>query len=744
MRRETNFHSYVIAVLWAGVAVALNQALAVAVGVVTPTALFAACVIFSALYGGFLPGLTTTAVLLLVALVRMDPFDKLQQINLVVFLATSVVSSLAIRELRTAQLKAEVNAASARAAQQSLNAVLESTLDAVVSLDSELRCRYVNENACRLVGRKPSELIGKTLWEFFPQFRGSTIEAVLQGVADKHSLFRFEERDPKSGRWFECSMSPADDGMNLFLRDVTEHKAAEALIETDHDRLATTLHDLPVAVLIVSRDMVVETANPRANQLFGRELRPGTDFRTISAGAARNPEVDLSVSPEPPLIRTLREGCVVSNLEVQYERPDGVILALILNSIPLKASDGSVRAALATYSDVTSLHKAQAALAASEHRRRYLFNSPSMGVFSGENEHIEDANPAFLEMIGYSTEEFLAGRLRWPEITAPEFASRDQQAQAEIIEKGFCDPYEKEFIARDGRRVPVLIGAVSASPGTWTPWVVWVLDLSERRRLEERLRQTARLESVGLLAGGVAHDFNNLLTGILGNTSLAAERLPAGDETRELIEHAIRITERVADLTRQLLAYAGKGQFVVGEVDLSALVQETFEFVKGSIPRHVRCNLQLSPCLPLVEADATQIQQIVMNLIINAGEAIGDATGQIDIATGTIEVDQAWLRKTSLDNQLVPGNYCYIRVEDNGRGMDETTRRRIFDPFFTTKFTGRGLGLAAALGIARGHYGAIEVTTTPGAGSSFSLLLPRRPQAPQLVPNGVAGESVLV
>ena len=744
MRRETNFHSYVIAVLWAGVAVALNQALAVAVGVVTPTALFAACVIFSALYGGFLPGLTTTAVLLLVALVRMDPFDKLQQINLVVFLATSVAGSLAIRALRTAQLKAEVNAASAKAAQQSLNAVLESTLDAVVSLDSELRCRYVNENACRLVGRKPSELIGKTLWEFFPQFRGSTIETVLQGVAEKHSLFRFEERDPKSGRWFECSMSPAGDGMNLFIRDVTEHKAAEALIETDHDRLATTLHDLPVAVLIVSRDMVVETANPRANQLFGRELRPGTDFRTISAGAARNAEVDLSVSPEPPLIRTLREGCVVSNLEVQYERPDGVILALILNCIPLKASDGSVRAALATYSDVTSLHKAQAALAASEHRRRYLFNSPSMGVFSGENEHIEDANPAFLEMIGYSTEEFLAGRLRWPEITAPEFASRDQQAQAEIIEKGFCDPYEKEFIARDGRRVPVLIGAVSASPGTWTPWVVWVLDLSERRRLEERLRQTARLESVGLLAGGVAHDFNNLLTGILGNTSLAAERLPAGDETRELIEHAIRITERVADLTRQLLAYAGKGQFVVGEVDLSALVQETFEFVKGSIPRHVRCNLQLSPCLPLVEADATQIQQIVMNLIINAGEAIGDATGQIDIATGTIEVDQAWLRKTSLDNQLVPGNYCYIRVEDNGRGMDETTRRRIFDPFFTTKFTGRGLGLAAALGIARGHYGAIEVTTTPGAGSSFRLLLPRRPQAPQLVPNGVAGESVLV
>ena len=744
MRRETNFHSYVIAVLWAGVAVALNQALAVAVGVVTPTALFAACVIFSALYGGFLPGLTTTAMLLLVALVRMDPFDKLQQINLVVFLATSVAGSLAIRALRTAQLKAEVNAASAKAAQQSLNAVLESTLDAVVSLDSELRCRYVNENACRLVGRKPSELIGKTLWEFFPQFRGSTIEAVLQGVADKHSLFRFEERDPKSGRWFECSMSPAGDGMNLFLRDVTEHKAAEALIETDHDRLATTLHDLPVAVLIVSRDMVVETANPRANQLFGRELRPGTDFRTISAGATRNPQVDLSVSPEPPLIRTLREGCVVSNLEVQYERPDGVILALIVNCIPLKASDGSVRAALATYSDVTSLHKAQAALAASEHRRRYLFNSPSMGVFSGENEHIEDANPAFLEMIGYSTEEFLAGRLRWREITAPEFASRDQQAQAEIIEKGFCDPYEKEFIARDGRRVPVLIGAVSASPGTWTPWVVWVLDLSERRRLEERLRQTARLESVGLLAGGVAHDFNNLLTGILGNTSLAAERLPAGDETRELIEHAIRITERVADLTRQLLAYAGKGQFVVGEVDLSALVQETFEFVKGSIPRHVRCNLQLSPCLPLVEADATQIQQIVMNLIINAGEAIGDATGQIDIATGTIEVDQAWLRKTSLDNQLVPGNYCYIRVEDNGRGMDETTRRRIFDPFFTTKFTGRGLGLAAALGIARGHYGAIEVTTTPGAGSSFRLLLPRRPQAPQLVPNGVAGESVLV
>ena len=744
MQSETNFRSYVIAVLWAAVGVALNLALARVVGVATPTAMFAACVVLSAWYAGFLPSLVTTALLIGVDIARMDPSGKLQQINLVVFVATSVVSCMVIRELRAAQRKAELHATSAKTAQLSLHAVLESMRDAVVSLDSELRCRYVNENACRLVGRKPSEIVGRTLWEFFPQFRGSTIGTALPGAADTQRLYRFEQRDPESGRWFECSVSPASDGMNLFIRDVTEHKDAEDLIETEHDRLAATLHDLPVAVLIVSQNMVIETANPRANQLFGRELKPGADFRAIRAEALTKPEGDLPTPSERLLIRALREGCIVSNLEAEYERPDGVTLALIVNCIPLKAADGNVRAVLATYSDVTSLHKAQAALAASEHRRRYLFNSPSMGVFSGENEHIEDANPAFLEMIGYSTEEFLAGRLRWPEITAPEFASRDQQAQAEIIEKGFCDPYEKEFIARDGRRVPVLIGAVSASPGTWTPWVVWVLDLSERRRLEERLRQTAKLESVGLLAGGVAHDFNNLLTGILGNTSLAAERLPAGDETRELIEHAIRITERVADLTRQLLAYAGKGQFVVGEVDLSALVQETFEFVKGSIPRHVRCNLQLSPCLPLVEADATQIQQIVMNLIINAGEAIGDATGQIDIASGTIEVDQAWLRKTSLDNQLVPGNYCYIRVEDNGRGMDETTRRRIFDPFFTTKFTGRGLGLAAALGIARSHHGAIEVTTAPGAGSSFRLLLPRRPQAPQSVPNGVAGESVLV
>ena len=722
MQGKGNFRSYAIAIVAAATGLALRLALTSVFGAVSPSALFVPVVAFSAWYGGFLPGMSTALLLMLAGIASLDSADganrRSEEITLAAFALSSIAICMVVRELRAARGKAEEHATAAEEAERSLQAVLESTLDSVASLDREFRCIYVNENAARLAGLRASEIIGKTMWELFPALRGGGAESALLEALRTAAPTRFEQLYAPGNQWFECSVYPAGNGVHLFVRDITAHKNTEGAIEAENKRLAAVLHDMPIAVLIVSRDLMVEISNPRANALFGREIQRGDDFRVIRAGTLRTPEGGLLAPSELPVVRTLREGSVLSNLAMEYERGDGVTFALIVNCIPLKADDGSVRAVLATFSDVTSLHATQAALVASEHRLRYLFNSPSMGIISGENENITNANPAFLAMLGYSQAEFLSSGIRWDKITAPEFAPRDGRAQLEVMQKGFCDPYEKEYIARDGRRVPILMGAVSASPGTWTPWVVWVLDLSERRRLEERLRQTAKLESVGILAGGVAHDFNNLLTGILGNTSLAADRLPVGDETRELLTHAIRITEKAAGLTRQLLAYAGKGQFVIRQVDLSSLVRETMEFVKGSLPRGAQCRLELNPQLPLVEADATQIQQIVMNLIINAGEAMGEAGGWIDIATGAVELN------APPDNNLLPGNYAYIRVQDTGCGMDEATRRRLFDPFFTTKFTGRGLGLAAALGIARSHHGAIEVTTTVGVGSTFRVLLP--------------------
>jgi signal transduction histidine kinase/CheY-like chemotaxis protein len=241
---------------------------------------------------------------------------------------------------------------------------------------------------------------------------------------------------------------------------------------------------------------------------------------------------------------------------------------------------------------------------------------------------------------------------------------------------------------------------------------------------EERLRETAKLESLGVLAGGIAHDFNNLLVGIIGNASLALETLSLGDPSRDLIEGVVKAGERAAVLTRQMLAYSGKGRFVIESVDLSDLVTEMLPRLKSSIPRTITLQTHLSPTLPAIDADTAQIQQIFMNLVINAAEACGESSGTVSIATAVQEVDDHHMRSTFGLAALQPGHYVSLEVTDTGEGMDEETRARIFDPFFTTKFTGRGLGLSAVLGIIRAHKGAIHVYSEPGQGSTFKVLFP--------------------
>jgi signal transduction histidine kinase len=246
----------------------------------------------------------------------------------------------------------------------------------------------------------------------------------------------------------------------------------------------------------------------------------------------------------------------------------------------------------------------------------------------------------------------------------------------------------------------------------------------ERRNLEEQLRHAQKLESLGLLAGGVAHDFNNLLTGILGNASLVMEILEPVNEVKGMLTDIIRASERAADLTRQLLAYAGKGRFVIEPVDVSTLVQDISELLRSSVPRTVELSLELQSDLPTIEADCSQIQQLVMNLILNAVEATGERPGVVHVATGVRQVTSADRVGHFRPDPPQPGTYVAVQVKDDGCGMSDVVRAQIFDPFFTTKFTGRGLGLAAALGIVRGHHGAIGVDSAENLGSTFTVLLP--------------------
>jgi PAS domain S-box-containing protein len=250
-------------------------------------------------------------------------------------------------------------------------------------------------------------------------------------------------------------------------------------------------------------------------------------------------------------------------------------------------------------------------------------------------------------------------------------------------------------------------------------------DITEKRRIEEQLRHTQKLESLGVLAGGVAHDFNNLLTGMLGNASLALENLPPNHPNTMLLEEVMKAAERAADLTRQLLAYAGKGRFVMRTVNLSTLVKEISGLVQTSIPKQVQLRMQLADELPGIDGDPGQLQQIVMNLVINGAEAIEAQSGTVLVRTFPQTVDQQYIDTMSTAGELLrPGQYVSLEIHDTGTGMTEETLAKIFDPFFTTKFAGRGLGLSAVLGIVRAHKGALKVYSVHGQGTTFKVLFP--------------------
>jgi PAS domain S-box-containing protein len=359
-------------------------------------------------------------------------------------------------------------------------------------------------------------------------------------------------------------------------------------------------------------------------------------------------------------------------------------------------------------------------------------------------------NSAAEKIHGYTAQEILGRNIR---LIVPPDRLDEAVRILERLERGeSVRHFETIRVNKDGRSIWI---SLTASPirdrdGKVVAASAISRDITELKELEEQLRQTAKLESLGVLAGGIAHDFNNLLVGILGNASLVSDMLPATSPARLMLDDVINASERAAMLTRQLLAYSGRGKFNIQSVDISELTRELANLVQASVPRKVALRLRLEADLPAVVADIAQVQQLIMNLVINGAEAIGDSPGTVTITTGVQEiVDGESIITGAGGDPITPGRYVFFEVQDNGAGMDEATKAKIFDPFFTTKFTGRGLGLSAALGIVRGHKGFIQVASTPGRGSTFKVLFPaaeekKAPRQVREVKDEVMGSGVIL
>jgi two-component system cell cycle sensor histidine kinase/response regulator CckA len=342
-------------------------------------------------------------------------------------------------------------------------------------------------------------------------------------------------------------------------------------------------------------------------------------------------------------------------------------------------------------------------------------------------------NAAECSLLGLSEADLL-GRPVW-EFVAPEEQDASRPAVARKLHGDErLASFERTLVRPDGSRLAIEIheNYLRDKNGAIAGIRSFLIDITERRRAVEALRRVQENrelripESTQELAGGVAREFNNLLTSIMGYASLAATDMVEGSRERKNIDQVLAAARSAADLTQQILAYSGRGKFVLEELDVGKLIEGTARLLDSMAGEKGTLRRNLAAALPHIEADSGQVRQVVINLTANAADALGDRGGEIEISTGVMWAERDELPSLQAGRVLSAGLYVYIEVCDTGGGMDAETQTRIFDPFFSTKFTGRGLGLSAVLGIMRGHRGSIQVTSKPGEGTIFRVLFPAK------------------
>jgi PAS domain S-box-containing protein len=457
-----------------------------------------------------------------------------------------------------------------------------------------------------------------------------------------------------------------------------------------------------------------------------RRRFPGAALLVDEAKPAEPPPpgwVDVETTGPVRLFLRVRAGA--GNRPRRFLRVLACRMAEARRGVPLRARGADVTGAPAA-----EVREAVEQLQAREHQLLQSINAIIWEAPIGSRSWSFVSEGAVV-MLGYPVSRWM-GEGFWRSILHAE--DRDRVIAQSGALRGDRD-LEYRVHAADGRVVWLhdAVRVIWDAAGTIVAQRGVMLDVSVRKeselgqaRAQAEMVDLQKLESLGVMAGGIAHDFNNLLTVILGNASLAAMRLPDRSPARSAIDDLIANAQRAADLTRHLLSYAGRAQLTTEPLELSGLVRKLQGLLTAAVPKGVKVDVSVDPLVPAVDGDSTQLQQVVMNLVTNAGEALESRSGTVSIRTGFRRLTG----EAAAALHLAEGGYVVLSVEDDGPGMDEETRRRMFDPFFTTRSQGRGLGLAAVHGIVKGHGGAVEVRSAAGAGTTVSVLLPASASPP--------------
>jgi len=481
-----------------------------------------------------------------------------------------------------------------------------------------------------------------------------------------------------------------------------------------------TLIDSSSAAIMTYANNCFISANPATLNMFG--IKDQQDILQMSAAAVSPPFQadgrDSATAAQDYIGTAMREGHCA--FEWLHQRQNGDVFPAHVQLTAIEVgTERMFQAVVTDISDLKQLEEDKELLASA------LENTADAVLIADEEARIVYTNTAFEKMTGYSRNEVIG-----------QFASilRSEQKKDPVVYERMLKKlnqgkaWKGELLTRlksgDEILVDRTISPVVDHSGTVVSHVAIMRDITDEKEQSKKWEHTQRLESLGVLAGGIAHDFNNILTAIMGNASLAERSLEMTSPAKSKLANIETAAQRAADLCQQMLAYSGKGKFIVQPIDLSKLVDEMVHLVDVSIQKNVVIKYHMADNLPAVEADIAQLQQIILNLITNASEAIGKRSGVISFSTGVMHADARYLSESLCDDAVPEGRFAYLEVSDTGCGMDAATIEKMFDPFFTTKFTGRGLGMSAVLGIIRGHHGALRVYSEIDKGTTFKVLLP--------------------
>jgi PAS domain S-box-containing protein len=649
-----------------------------------------------------------------------------------------------LRDLRSRVADLETGARRERSADESLRRmearffhVLANANALVIELDEQGTVTYASPSAADVFGLQPEEILHKNCFEWL---HGEDLDEALdvhrRMLTSGHTERGIYRAQHKAGHWMwvETIGSPYRTASGetytvVLTRDVTQLKNADDALRESEARYRSLAENASDLIAEIDDQGRILFLTPNSSSILGHGAEELIGRTLVGSVISENTHPDDRESVLHAF-RSAAEG-TDSQVEYRYRHPDGGWRRFDCKGRAYRTADGA-RHYVVISRDVTLRVEAEQALRHSEERYRVLAETThNLVVELDAQGSVVFISPNCSELIGFEPEEVVG---------ADPFQFLHPDDLERVVERYRQRLKTRRPVAREPFRARHRDGSwrwfeaggfVYRSEGGEMHLVGVARDITEvhhaeeeRRKLEESMQQAQKLESLGALAGGIAHDFNNLLTPILGNTSLALMDLPEESPVRGRLDKVQKAARRAAVLTGQMLAYTGQEALQIEALDLSRLVREMETLLGSAVSKKAALVYELSRDLPLVEADARQLSQVVLNLITNASEALGDTSGQITVRTGTVEVDGGSLSRGTVGEELSAGRYVSLEVADTGCGMGDDTRVRIFDPFFSTKFTGRGLGLAAVLGIVRGHRGAIEMESEPGRGTSFRVLLP--------------------